>query len=1189
MYKIYIRIWYTPPGCTRQFLRIMKLLFIFMTACLMQVSASTYAQRITLTKKNASLTSIFDQINRQSGLNFLVTSELLKGAKPVDINVKDEEVREVLDKVFENQPLSYTIEDNAVIVSRKTPSFIDNIIARFTDIDVRGRVVDEQGNPLPNASIQVKGKAGVYKSNDKGEFVIPNVPDDAILVIRYIGYKQLEIGLKGAVMPLEIKLNVATGELEEVKITYNTGYETIDKTRSTGSFVKVDNELINRGVGADIISRLINVTPGLLYDIRPINGNAGSTARNKLQIRGQYTLAQNSIDKVDQPLIVIDNFPFDGDITSLNPNDIEDVTILRDAAAASIWGARAGNGVIVITTKKAKYDQAPRISISSRINITEKPDLFGLNQLSSPEMINVERFLFGKGFYDSDIDNPQQPGLTPAVEILLKQRNGKITQLEVNNQLNALSLHDLRNDYLKYVFRKGITQSYNASFSVGGNKTSTLFNAGYDQDIGQSIGNENERITLRLANNFHPTENLQIQLGVNFSQQNFQNNGINWGGLAINNRAIPIYTSLVDGMGNPVVLDQYFRSTYTDTVGKGRLLSWKYNPLNELRYNDKTTKSQNLLANVSLNYKIINSLTASVDYQYQLSSSTDRDHRSLETYYTRDLINQYTNLSATNLATKYPVPMGGILGVSNTTGTSYGARGKINYNESWNNGTHILSAFAGVESRQSKAIGDQDIKFGYNDRLSQTTVNLNTAYPLYLGGTFPIAGFVAPSLSERVNRFVSIFGNASYTYLNRYTVSSSLRNDASNIFGVKTNEKGRPFWSTGAAWSISKEPFYRFDAIQDLKLRVTYGYSGNIDPSVTARTIVNYSTTPLSLSNLQYSSLITAPNPTLRWEKVRTFNIAVDFASRNQRISGSIEYYRKNSTDVITDETLEYTTGMVTIKTNSADITGNGLDVYLNTINVANANFKWTSRISLSSAFYKVSKLKRPPITNYNSTSGLSNFAREGYNPNVMISYRWAGLDQKNGDPLVYVNEKTVNTTMGNTFTESDVMFHESVPTYFGNILNDLTWRNISLSANITYKFGYYFRRPSANYSELLGFVHNINPEYLKRWQNPGDERFTNVPSLSYPVINSSRDDIYNSSSINVEKADHIRWNDIRIGYTINKLKKSLPFRNIDFYCLAGNLNILLWKANDEGLDPENTGVNIPTPKSIAFGLNASF
>lgn len=293
----------------------MRLTTVILIATLMQVSASTFGLRVTLKENETPLKQVLQNVRSQTGYDFLYDTKLIENAKKVSLNLNNVSLDQALNSLFESRGLTYTIKDKFIVIKEKEPSFLDKasvILNLFQDLNVRGKILDEGGKPLEGATIVVKGTSRTAKTDVKGEFEIKDVDEDAVLLVSYVGFKTLEIAVKDAVIPLEIKLNVATGELEEVKVIYNTGYQELNKERSTGSFVQIDNELFNRAVGTNVLDRILNVTSGLLSGSS--SGNGGGKV--PMTIRGLST-----INAGRDPLVVVDNFPYEGDLSTLNPND----------------------------------------------------------------------------------------------------------------------------------------------------------------------------------------------------------------------------------------------------------------------------------------------------------------------------------------------------------------------------------------------------------------------------------------------------------------------------------------------------------------------------------------------------------------------------------------------------------------------------------------------------------------------------------------------------------------------------------------------------------------------------------------------------------------------------------------------------------------------------------------------------
>lgn len=1043
-----------------------------------------------------------------------------------------------------------------------------------------GQVFGTDGHiPLSGAVLTLLKQHASFITDGQGTFKVTLTRSQDTLEIHSLGYQDRKIAIDAETFsPLTIILNKNMAYLQG--ITVSTGYQNIPKERSTGSFDFIDNNLVNREVTTDILSRLNGISSSVLFNNR--------TGTNGFSVRGISTITRSTMD----PLIVVDNFPYEGDIGNINPNDVTSITILKDAAAASIWGARAGNGVIVITTKKAQFNQPLRISLTANTTINPKPNLFSYPQMSANDFIEVEQFLFNNHFYDNDLTNTYSyPVISPVVDILDKERNGQITSPAAALQIDALKKLDVRNDFRKYLYRNAISQQYALSISGGSAKTNYLLSVGYDKKPDNLIGNEYTRLTLRSNNVFRPIKNMKINLGVIYTQSGNRTNSpggygsINFGG--VKSTLYP-YAQFADQNGAIQYIPKDYNASFTDTVGAGHLLSWKYSPLEELKFSDNTSNSEDILINTGIKYSISNSLNMEVRYQHEKSNTTAKDYYSEQSYYTRNLINLFSAIN-NDETIQYNVPLGGILDLSNTNLVSNDVRGQLNFNHTFND-KHQISAIAGAEIRQASTTGNGNRTYGYNSEiLTYSNVDFSNLYPTYdnLQGSSIIPNNV--SFSDRLSRFTSIYTNASYTYTDRYILSGSVRKDASNLFGVRSNQKGVPLWSVGTAWNISNESFYDWETLPFLKLRLTYGYSGNVNNSLSALTTLQYHSFNFgSVTFLPYNSVQNFSNPDLRWEKVAMINAGLDFGVKGDRLTGSFEYYVKNATDLIALVPSDVTSsGTDQITKNAAVLHSKGIDISLNSINIDNI-FKWRTSIILSYNKSIVTKYLLAPSTPSATVGSGAIDLMEGKMPYEIVSYKWKGLDPANGDPIGYLNGKESKdwSSIIRKATWNDLVFNgSSLPLYYGSLMNTFTYRNFSISLNIAYRFDYYFRKTTINYYSLF-YNWVSNADYGKRWQNPGDEPHTNVPSMIYPA-NSRRDQFYNFSSITVDRGDNIRLQDINISYDFNNSKRTNILKKLQLYIYANNICIL-WRANHDHLDPDNLGP-VPPPRSIALGCKVDF
>lgn len=1150
-------------------MKISAILTITVACLLLSFQGLTQDASVTFSQDNASLSTILAAIQKQTGFTSVIDNNLMKQARKVSLHVTNMPLRQVLELCFKEQPFDYEIVGQMITLVPGKKAVITKIQPPNW-LTIRGKVTNETGAPVAGATITAKNSDRQTASRENGDFSLTNILENDSIYISYVGYETEKIRVQGTYFLL-IELKSVIAELSYVIVS--NGYQKQNVTKTTGSFGKVDNILFNRRVSTNVLDRLDGVTSGMLFN----KNIQGGTKQSNISIRGRSTIYANP-----EPLIILDNFPYTGDVANINPNDVESVTILKDAAAASIWGAFAANGVMVITTKTGKYNQPLKLSFNSNITIGAKPDVYYQPTLGSADFITSERFLFDNGFYNDRETNPLHPPLSPAVEIMIKERDGLLSHSNAESMLNVLRGRDSRKDLEKYLYRQSINQQYAINATGGGIYNQYYFSAGYDKNLSNQTGNQNERITIN-ANNTYAWLNKKLELstGIIFSATKTKDNTE----LGISPLKYP-YALMADQEGKALSIVNSYRQSYIDTAGQGKLLDWQYRPLDELRLANNTTNVTDYRINVGLRYAIFRDLNVNLLYQYNRGLSVYRGLHSVESYFTRDLINQYTQING-NTVTR-PIPLGDILDKRDLSYEAHNFRSQLSYNHAW--GTdHSLNALAGGEIRSFDNESNTSTLYGYNnDRQSFSVVDYATDFPMYQ----------SPAVIKKIpyydksrgtkDRYISYYGNMAYTFKQRYTLSASARKDESNIFGVKTNQKGVPLWSAGISWEISKEDFYKgTNWLPFLKLRVTNGYNGNVDRSVSAYTTALIESQNSWLATI--GTIINPPNPALRWEKVHMVNLGVDFGSLSNRITGSLEYYFRDASDLIGDSPLDPTTGNSNLRGNTANMKGRGIDVVLNTQNTT-GKILWTSNILFSHTRDKVTKYK----TQQSSIQGYLNseFFKplEGKTLYAINSLDWKGLDPLTGDPQGLLNNN-ITTSYGAIFSSTDFTNLKyrgaQNPTFFGSLRNNLNWKQLQFSFNITWKAGYYFRAPSVNYYDLFNEKSKGHTDFIKRWQKPGDETSTNVPSIKY-VTDNNRDYFYKYSSVLVERGDHIRLQDIQLSYTIGpKQLNNFPIQGLRFYAYANNLGII-WKATSKSIDPDYIS-SFPASRSIAVGVNIDF
>lgn len=1047
---------------------------------------------------------------------------------------------------------------------------------------ITGKVAGTGKEPVAGATVATKGSHLAAVTDSAGHFTIDWPKDTATLIVSCVGYITREYAVRASHPTVIIILDASRDTLADVEVV-STGYQDIPRERSSGSFVKVDNATLNQQVGTNILKRLDGVTSGLIFNTGKTNSNPQNTTN--ISIRGLSTIS-GPLD----PLIVLDGFIYEGNISNINPNDIANVTVLKDAAAASIWGARAGNGVIVINTRKARFGQKAQVNVSANVIVTEKPDLYSLPVMSSTDYVNVEEYLFNKGYFDRAASNPSSP-LTPAVEIFLQRRRGLINAQDSAIMSDVLRRTDGRDQYLEHFYRKAVTQQYAVSVRGGGERNTYLFSAACDNVLGETYASD-KKLNLRMENSFRPIKDLQVDASLYYTDARSGNGrNVTYGGVLPAGRTVT-YTRFADGDGNPLPVATSLRGSYTDTAGGGLLLDWRYYPLEDYKYMEARSELRELFARLAIKHRPARWLDIDLGYQYQRQQKDDRTVSGAESFMARSLVNNYSQINRAAGTVTRIVPAGGIREDATGGTGSHTLRGQASAHLDGRD--HSVSAILGAEAREAGSSYSRHTLYGYQaDPLAFRPVDFVTRYPTYVtGSTSSISG--APySSGTKTGRFVSLYGNASYTFRKRYTLTASMRRDGSNIFGVTTNDRWKPLWSAGAVWKLSSERFYHVGFLPSLTLRASYGHSGNVDLSRTAEAIGVYYPAA-AVSGLPFTRVQDLNNPSLRWEQSAIFNIGADFSFRGGRLSGTLEYYTKKGTDLYGSAPYDYTgwgRSSILVR-NVASMKGHGADLTLSGQNLV-GTFSWNTTLLLSYNSSRTTAYDDPAALNAASIIGGGGkiSPQVGKPLYAIVAYRWGGLDSL-GNPQGYVGGvKSINyRAIANEAREKGekgniIYVGPSSPTWFGSLINTFTYRRLSLTANISFRAGYWFRKSSIGYASLVssGAGHS---DFSRRWQQPGDENITNVPSFIYPAV-ENRDAFYRNSEINALNGGHARLQYVSLSYRLEGGKFPGKDRQVDVYVNLANIGII-WRANKDGLDPDYPS-SVSPQRTFAAGARANF
>lgn len=1018
---------------------------------------------------------------------------------------------------------------------------------------VTGVITDLDGNTIKVVNVRHSG--GVTATWDgKFDIILSRTPD----TIRFtaVGYTTIR-RVVTAGEELHIRMTASVKEIQEVLV--HTGYQQLRPNEINGAVAVIGEEALQSRSGLNILDRIVGHSTGLLEAIGKSRTKTGLTVRGLGTIEGPL-----------DPLIVLDGFIYDGDLDNINPEDVENVSILKDASAASIWGARAGNGVIVITTRKGRFEQSMQVGFHTSHTISPIPDLGGTSWIGGQATVEMERFLFEKGYFDVQVQRTPYAALTPAVEILLAGREGQLDAATMEERLSQLALGDKRKAYRDEFYQTGFTQQYGVSMHGGGQNNTYLISSNYDRIIG-NLSNIRDRFNIRVSNQFRLVDRLTLQVGGQFVGHSDKSKYPSYDMLSSGGRK-PDYMLFRDASGNPIAWDQTLRSAYTDTAGMGGLLDWKFYPAEDYKHTRIQIQRRELHGQVSLNYQLTDFLNLTGSYQHQLQwqeRETVADENSFEA---RNLINWYSQVNWNTGAVTSLVPIGGIQGSSYAAVNSHTWRMQGDLYKLF--GAHAINAIVGVEARQSGTDNHTNAtRYGYyDDPLTFTQIDVINTYPEFITGRRTRIG-ASTTLTKTRYRFLSLYANTSYMFRGKYTVSASVRRDGSNIFGANTNDRWKPLWSAGLGWKISDEDFYEIDWMPTLRLTGTYGYSGNVDMTKTALPIVGYATN--RETQLRFTRVNSINNPELRWEQLSQFNIRLEMSTANDRFRSSLGYFYKRGTDLYGSSPYDYTGwgATTTIVRNVADMKGYGVELEAHSKNLnpglltwdTDFYFNWNDNRTVN--YYRTGTMSDLSLL----TSGGSNITPvEGWPLYGIAAYKWGGLDAS-GDPLGYIDGELSKdyreiSNRASLDGENLVFIGSTSPNFYGSLVNTLRWKGASLSFNLNYRMGYYFRKGSVNYNQLVSSGRS-HQEYLQRWRQPGDELSTNIPAFTYPV-NGQRDAFYHNASVNVLKADHIRLDYINLGYSISTVQWKRPMKKLEIHVGIQPIGIV-WRANDKGLDPD--------------------
>ena len=1196
----------------------MKKRFTQLLSCCYLLLFTVFAVSPTMAQqaeKTMTVEAALNAITKKYNTKFAYEHDVVLGKTTSAESLKAKNLEQALKQVLypNNLLFLYVSDGNYTIVTRdqtltSSGRAANPVTSGNQDgVYISGRVLDENGKPLPGTSIKSNGSNSIAITDGNGRFSFRLENGASLLGFSFVGYESYSYPVMGSQSNLTINMKVsAANQLEEVAVI-STGLQKISKERSTGAAVLITADEIAKVQSPNLLHRVEASAPGVKINITAgdnsfVYGNTRASINGGTRTRGasDYSFmvrGTSSIIGEQLPLVVVDGAITENDISSINPNDVESLTFLKDAAAASIWGTRAANGVMVITTKSGKIGQAPAISFSMSAAVSNHPNLGYLRMMSSAQTIAYEQELVAKNVITApNATTAFGSPVADVTDLTFKLRAGTITQTAYNSLIAQYSARDSRSQVEDNLLRPATSQTYNFSVSGGSNASTYFYGASYSKEDPYTVGNSGSRLTVTLNNTFKLFKVATLTSNIKAAFFNYKTNGISLNSLYNpSSAAFMPYNQLIDDNGNRVSYSKKFYSGWVNSLYPSGFLNWGYNALDEIDNADNTQKDGNYSANFNLNVPIVKGLSANAFYSTERSYTTGRNYYNENSYYYRDYINGYTPVPLTGRATNsigLASGAGGIYNVTNASTNNYNVRGQLNYDTSL--GTdHQINAIAGAEIRQTQQGESTSTLYGYNMGTGiARPVNYFTPYTTIYGYTTSIGGVAGQA--DKTRRYLSYYSNAAYTYKSKYTLSASVRYDDYNNFGVDRSFRATPLFSFGGKWDASKESFLKdVSWISNLSLKATYGVNGNISTALYPFTYIGLGSAD-SATGLPTASIIAPANPELRWEKTYVTNIGLDFGFLNNRINGSVDVYRKHGEDLFYNFPISGTYGVLNLTRNSTELMGKGVDLGLGGVFHRTPNWDVIGRLNYAYNTNEVKDTRFVPSSSFYASPAYGTLIA-GYPTDKILVYRNAGLDAT-GMTLIYdQNGNKIAPNVAVTTVNALVYAGRRSAPHFGSYTQSVRFKDFTLMAVATYQFGSVFLKPtiSSYPSARAGITYDLSEDVAKRWQKAGDEAFTNVPGVAgaNATVSLTR---YQQSDINVLKGDYIRLRELSLSYRIPVQHISQAIKGANFAFAMRNLG-LLWRANKEGIDPDFTsGLNtstlgLPATVSYNFSLNVNF
>ena len=1164
------------------------------------------AQKVTLNFDKAPLKTVLNEIQKQVDYNFVYNDQQIGANKQVSINVKDEALTSALDKLLKPNGISYKIIDKQIALS--PAPIADNASQQGAKAGmVRGRITDQDGLPVAGAAIQNLNEKTYAITDVNGYYTLAvKNPKNATIEVSFLGMDTVTEPLNGRTQ-FDVQMTYSRMFIEGAVVT---GYQEIQQKKVTGAIATVNSKTIEERYSPSLMQNLEGRVAGL------------STYGGKLTIRGVSSMYAEA-----NPLLVVDGLPMEGSIDDLNPYDIESVNVLKDAAAAAIYGARASNGIIVITTKNAREKGKIDVDFSSNVTIYSKYDMDYTRNfyMNAEQQVKLERDYYDYYFFhnDGEVTDPaasmeqgilQGSGyISPINYAYYKAYIGEGSMSDIDALCARLAKNNFAQDYADAVYRRQIIQQYNLALRSRSDKFQSNFVVNWKNDNSGIINNFDRQMQISYKGSYDVAKWLTATVAVNGIYGSSRQKGLDYNGFD-SPWSYPAYESLYNTDGSMNLLYTWYNGNqYRDNTEGGYFKELGISLVDEYYNNVMNTKRQYMRYHGDLLFKIVKGLTANAQFVYETNHRTADWYANQESHAAKTMYNAYTNVDAFGNVSHLTPASGGIRAAQNTDGKYWTARGQLNYANTF--GKHEIVALAGMEFRETLYAGTSSLMLGYDDQLqnaSTQTIDFATISQMRYSNTFMAAGggfpanqfvyspYISGSMSpvvEEHHRYASGYANFTYTYDEKYNIFGSFRKDYADVYGLNVKLRGRPLWSAGVAWNINNEEFLRgLEWINALKLRLSYGVTGNIYQGATS--YMTASSTGLNYyTNEPFGTILSPANPNLKWERTETANAGVDFSFVENRFRGSLDYYRKVGKDLFSYKTLDPTTGFTSMFMNVADMINHGVELAFTGDWIRErrrSDFGWSSTLTFAVNKNKITNVENASTRAYEL---LSNPYVVGYPTSALWSWRFAGIsdaDGEKGQTLWYVENDGKRHSAQSASVDVMEYSGQTEPVVIAGLDNRFTWNGFSLSILMAYYGGHKMRALAED--ETFGVAQGAAvPSYFLNAWTP--ENKTNTPGIGRYSSNSLGREP-STSDISVRNASFLKIRNIVFGYELpeNWVRKIGASRaNLQFQ--IDNIPAV-WTAfkpykemsyydKSVRVDPETRG--IPMRSSYIFGLHINF